>query len=261
MTPDHRVTRVEKMLDGGTGFSAAWTAVGDKVTVPVASRPVPDSRLLSSIGRGLRACGQTRVLAAPLGARRVETILVGDGALALPGSWAGSDVVMTLPDMSGAVLMTMRQYALVSGPRAFVAACLACETEQAKADFARVARRLATTNPLLLEVAAAHPPRWPSWRTPAEVPPESVTRRKLSLIDGFVAGRLDVERFRHAWVAARREAMAAGERAHGDLGRLLDEAFHEIDDYDVYSDEREFTRRMTVLHARLHGMSRTQEPG
>ncbi|MFD2351706.1 hypothetical protein ACFSTC_24085 [Nonomuraea ferruginea] len=93
------------------------------------------------------------------------------------------------------------------------------------------------------------------------MPPESVTRRKLSLIDGFVAGRLDVERFRHAWVAARREAMAAGERAHGDLGRLLDEAFHEIDDYDVYSDEREFTRRMTVLHARLHGMSRTQEPG
>ncbi|MGW4722898.1 hypothetical protein [Streptomyces sp. NPDC004291] len=75
------------------------------------------------------------------------------------------------------------------------------------------------------------PPRRRSWRTPADVAPDSATAKQLRLLADFTSGRITAAAFALAWHPARRESTANGERLHGPLSDLFDRVFMLLEDY------------------------------
>ncbi|MFC8268052.1 hypothetical protein ACFUIZ_20315 [Streptomyces cinereoruber] len=76
-----------------------------------------------------------------------------------------------------------------------------------------------------------NPPRRRSWRTPADVAPDSAAAEQLRLLDGFASGRITAADFALGWHPARRASTANGERLHGPLYALFNEVFMLLEDY------------------------------
>ncbi|WP_432084945.1 hypothetical protein [Streptomyces sp. bgisy095] len=76
-----------------------------------------------------------------------------------------------------------------------------------------------------------NPPRRRSWRTPADVAPDSAAAEQLRLLDGFTSGRITAADFALGWYPARSASTANGERLHGPLSDLFDRVFMLLEDY------------------------------
>ncbi|WP_432127107.1 hypothetical protein [Streptomyces sp. bgisy082] len=75
------------------------------------------------------------------------------------------------------------------------------------------------------------PPRRRSWRTPADVAPDSAAAEQLRLLDGFTSGRTSAADFALGWYPARSASTANGERLHGPLSDLFERIFMLLEDY------------------------------
>ncbi|MEU7854270.1 hypothetical protein [Nonomuraea sp. NPDC049141] len=229
----------EALLDGPHRFGGRWLDEGAKAVVPVPASWPPDERLAGRVSAGARASGVDHVLAGRVGARHAA-----EGVLELRVPLAGlprsdSGLLLALPGLSGAVLVTGQGYALVAGDARFVRACLDTGIDEARVRFARYAKRLAGSRPELATIAARFPPRHPSASTPAEVAPGTGVAEQLALMRALACGDLPAASFAPAWLAARRRSLEEGDRVRDGLERALLDVFYALEDYTADPDLRE----------------------
>ncbi|MEU4250795.1 hypothetical protein AB0F15_25645 [Amycolatopsis sp. NPDC026612] len=215
------------MLDGPTAFSPAWLAEDGKAVAPVAAPSGLDRALLERLRTGGRVVGVNEVLKCVDGAAPVRLPPAGQPTL------ERGPVLLVLPDLSGAVLATGLGYALVAGTSRFLGGALPGGVNDARARFARHARRLAGTHPGLPAVAGRFPPRAHAWKSPAEVAPGSAVAGQLALMASFARGELSGAEFARSWYAAGRRADERDERVRGMVGWALSEVFFLLEDYPI----------------------------
>jgi len=140
-----------------------------------------------------------------------------------------ADTVIAGPD--GAALVTTQGYGLVGGTPDFVRERVPEGVDEARARFARYARR--TGSAVLVEIAAEFPPTRHSWSRPADVVPGSAVAEQLDLMRSFADGRTPPADFARRWLAARRRSLNEGERTRPPLTEILDRMFYALDDYAI----------------------------
>ncbi|WP_371785160.1 hypothetical protein [Streptosporangium subroseum] len=224
-------------------FGGRWLDEDAKTVVAVPSSWPPDERLTARISAGAREAGADHVLAGQAGERHAAEDLI-EVRVPEAGPLAGlprpdGDLLLALPGLSGAVLVTGQGYALVAGDARFVRACLDTGIDEARARFARYARRLAGSRPEMLAVSEEFPPRHPPASTPAEVAPGSGVAEQLSLMGALARGELPAAAFAPAWLAAHRRALTGGERVRDALERALLDVFYALEDYAADPSLRE----------------------
>ncbi|HET6711539.1 hypothetical protein [Amycolatopsis sp.] len=197
---------------------------------PVVALSDVDGQLLGLLRAGGRAVGAREVLECRHGAAPVRRPL--DEWPFGPGP-----VLLALPDLSGAVLVTGLGYALVTGTPRFLRAALPHGVDDARARFGRVARRLG--RPGLAAAAERFPPGAHAWRSPAEVASGSGVAGQLAVMAAFAHGDLSGAEFARRWYAARRRAGERGERVRDRLAWLLGEVFFLLEDYPIDPGQRE----------------------
>jgi hypothetical protein len=82
-----------------------------------------------------------------------------------------------------------------------------------------------------MEIARNFPPRWVAWSTPTEVAPGSNIGEQLDLMAALAQGDISAAAFARDWLAARRRALAEGERVRERFDRILTSVFYALDDY------------------------------
>ncbi|MER7620536.1 colicin immunity domain-containing protein [Streptomyces sp. NPDC126503] len=147
--------------------------------------------------------------------------------------------ILYTPDLQGAVLFPEPGYTLVSGTEPFLAAAVPEGIDAARAQFGRYARTMKSRWPNLRSIAAAHAPAHRAWTHPDEVTPGTATARLMTLLSDFTQGSCAATEFATGWWEARRAAQTEGERASGDLAKLLDGVFMALEDYTPDPDLRE----------------------
>ncbi|NBE54764.1 colicin immunity domain-containing protein [Streptomyces boluensis] len=146
---------------------------------------------------------------------------------------AEGPLLIALPDLSGALLVTHEGYALLAGTDAFLDHSVPEGTDKAIVDFRRYAARTGRRNPTLRAVADAFRPSEWAWASTSQVAPESATANQLSLMEAFTADGISAEDFARSWLAARREAMHRHERLRDPLSAILDQVFYALDEYVI----------------------------
>ncbi|MER5960896.1 hypothetical protein [Streptomyces sp. NPDC002057] len=184
-----------------------------------------DPTLWRRIAAGCRAVGAGSVLYESEGAAGAR-LSIGSGheIVRLP-------CVLSTPDRQGVVRLPGPGYALLGGTARFMAAAVGEGVDEARARFARYARALAHRNPVLVTVAAAHPPARLAWSRPADTEPGSAAAHQLFLLGEFASERLDASAFAHGWWAGRRAAQTKGERLRGPLAELFDQVSATLEEY------------------------------
>lgn len=200
---------------------------------PVVALSGVDSRLLARLRAGGRVAGVREVLVRRRGTAPVRLPL--DHRLT-PEVVGAGPVELVVPEC-GVVAVTGLGYALVEGTPGFLRGALPAGVDDARARFARVARRLA--RPELLAVAGRFPPRARAWRSPAEVPPGSAVAEQLAVMTAFADGTVSGSDFGRRWHAARRQAHERDERVRDALGHVLGEVFFLLEDYPIDPGLRE----------------------
>jgi hypothetical protein len=140
-----------------------------------------------------------------------------------------ADTVIAGPD--GAVLVTTQGYGLTGGTPDFVREHVPEGANEARARFARYARR--TGSAALADIAAEFPPTQDSWSKPADVAPGSAVAEQLELMRSFADGQTPPADFARRWLAARRRSLNDGERTRPPLAEILDRMFYALDDYAI----------------------------
>lgn len=79
----------------------------------------------------------------------------------------------------------------------------------------------------------AQRPRRRAWSAPSEVEPGTGVSMQLQLMNKLTAGEVSGPEFARAWLAARRQALASGERCRESFERVLYEVFYLLDDYVI----------------------------
>lgn len=119
----------------------------------------------------------------------------------------------------------------MAGDVNFVRPCLGSGVDEARARFARYARKVSEIRPGLAEISAEYQPRRVAWKHPAEVAPESNTVIQIGLMKRFVAGEISAVAFTRSWLAARHDSLMAGERTREHVEHALNMVFYALDDY------------------------------
>ncbi|WP_440099301.1 hypothetical protein [Streptosporangium sp. H16] len=232
--PDTSGRLCDRLLDGRTRFNRAWLGQEGRVAAPLLSYGPRDKALLASMAGGVRAAGFDHLIGARVAAEHAHDALARvtphPEGMPIPDGWGDTDVLLVLPDLSGAVFLSVERYALIGGSTGFVALCASASVDDARARFARHARKLAASHPILMDIAAGYPPRWHSWSSPGEAPAGSHTRQLVDLVEKLLRERITLREISAEWFRTRSAAMADGERVHGTLGELLDEVFYILDE-------------------------------
>lgn len=223
------------LLFGQSHFNPEWLAQNSKTVVPLASPAYPDQTLVDRLRKGAKVASVDFVLAGcahpehssdPL----LRVPLTGKEVL-VEFPWRGIDFLMCLPDLSGAVLVTTNGYALLAGTADFVRAAVYEGVDEAKARFARYAKKLARQQPGLAAIAEEYPPGFHAWASPVEVAPGTGVAEQIALMESLVRGDLSATDFESRWLAARRRSLDADERTREKFSRILDDVFYAIEDY------------------------------
>ncbi len=215
-------------------FRAEWIADGDKVVAPIPESAITQGDLVNRIESAARFIRVGHGMVVRLDAaddvdpHGVQVPLTDRHLIdSLPGQPVNALVV--LADLSGAILLTDDGYSLVAGSAVFVDICVGRGIDEAKAGFARYARRTGRPGPLA--VSREYPPLWTAWGAPSQVAPGTNTARQLELMRRYVAGDISGPEFRRAWLQARTNALIAGERVAGRFERILHDVFYALDEY------------------------------
>jgi hypothetical protein len=201
-------------------------------TAPLIALSDVDRTLLGRFQAGGRVAGAREVLRYRRGAAPVKLPLDRlTRELAGPGP-----VVLVLPG-AGAVQVTGLGYALLAGTPRFLGGALPDGVDDARARFARVARRLA--RPELLAVAERFPPFARIVRSPDDAAPGSGVAEQLAVMAAFVRGELSGSEFGRRWHDARRLADECDERTGDAVGWALGEVFFLLEDYPIDPGLRE----------------------
>jgi hypothetical protein len=142
--------------------------------------------------------------------------------------WRDVDFVLSMPDRSGAVVVTTDGYALFAGTAPFIRACVPEGPDALRAEFGRSARK---QFPALREIAERFPPRHHAWSSPSEAPPGTAVAEMVDLMDALVRGDVDASEFESRWLDGRRRAMAEGERIRGRFSDIMGDVFWAIEDH------------------------------
>jgi Bacterial self-protective colicin-like immunity len=78
-----------------------------------------------------------------------------------------------------------------------------------------------------------------SWAKPADVEPGTGVAEQLSLMGSVARGEIAGPDFARAWLAARRRALAGGERVREKFDHVLNQVFYMIEDYTIDPDLRD----------------------
>ncbi|MDX3194104.1 hypothetical protein PV458_37400 [Streptomyces sp. MN03-5084-2B] len=195
-------------------------------TAPLIALSDVDYPLLCRFQAGGRVAGAREVLRYRRGAVPVKLPLDRlTPELAGPGP-----VVLALPG-AGAVQVTGLGYALLAGTPRFLAGALPDGVDDARARFARVARRLA--RPELVAVAERFPPLARIVLLPDDAAPGSGVAEQLAVMAAFVRGELSGSEFGRRWHDARRRAKECDERTGDTVGYALGEVFFLLEDYPI----------------------------
>ncbi|RSS84604.1 hypothetical protein EF919_38630 [Streptomyces sp. WAC02707] len=196
----------------------------DALVAPIPAGPRPNPSLWLRLTAGCRAVGATELLYEPEGTPPSRLPLTPP-----PPEDIHPPCVLRTPDGQGVVRFPAPGYALIGGTARFMAAAVAEGTDEARARFARHARR--HPDPALTTVATAHPPGHRAWSAPSAVAPDSAAARQLRLLADFTSGRITAPAFALAWHPARRASRANGERLRSPLSDLFDGVFVLLEDY------------------------------
>jgi hypothetical protein len=211
-------------------LSPAWIAGKGKAVAPVAVPAGVDRALLERLRTGARVVGASEVLKH---SRDGDPVRLPVDERLTPELVGAEPALLVLPDQSGAVLTTGLGYALVGGTLRFLRGALPGGVDQARARFAREARKLAVARPGLLAVAERFPCRAHAWKSRDEVASGSAVAGQLALMESFVRRELPGGEFARSWRAAGRLADERGERVRGALGQALSEVFFLLEDYPI----------------------------
>ncbi|WP_438291615.1 colicin immunity domain-containing protein [Streptomyces sp. HUAS TT7] len=218
-------------------FSGAWLAEGGKSEVPLPGEGYLDLALAQRTAAGARTAGFAYVLSAPTGpeAESAEPQHLPADAEAMVGGirWPGEPVLLSLPDLTGAILLTGDGYALAAGRRAFIEGAVPEGADQARAAFSRYGRRVAVRHPAVAEVAADFTGFQRTWNRAAHVVAGSGVDHQLVLMNSFSADGISAEAFAREWLEARRRSLNAKERIGQDLSSALEEVFYALEDFPI----------------------------
>jgi hypothetical protein len=193
--------------------------------------PVVAGRLAAAV----RSRGERHVLICPAARSRPEELAAeveADGprihsALQALGT---AETLVSLPDLSAALLGTAAGFAVAAGPRQFVEAVIGLDVRRARARFADFALAAPARPSPQLEAAAYYGcalsgrgwrPAWLAWHWAADVPQDSGIGAQLAAMRAMADGRIGAEEFERTFRAGRRNEIAAGERAAGPLAEAV----------------------------------------
>ncbi len=233
-----------RLLDGPRRFSPDWL-IGGKDAVPFAAAsgvaPVVAGRLAAAV----QSCGERRILACAVAQSRAAEMAVvaearGTGIHAVVQSLGTADALLALPDLSAALLATEAGFAVAAGSRQFVEVVAGSDVRRARSSFADFALAALGSSAQPMEAAAYYGcalsgrpwrPAWLAWHRAADVPYGSGVGGQLAAMRQVADGRLAAEDFERSFRAARRQEIAAGERAAGPLAAALDGVCWALDGY------------------------------
>ena len=149
---------VSRLLVGARQLRLDWLSAWAAETVPFAVAPYLDEAVAQRICAAGRLARAGRLLVCRTGQEHLgDPIMVSqprrDALLEAGAAAAGSDFVVTVPDLDEAVLVTTAGYAVAAGATDFVERVLGVSADDAKRDFARTAAEVHASAPHLAEVA------------------------------------------------------------------------------------------------------------
>jgi hypothetical protein len=147
------------------------------------------------------------------------------------GPLAINDITRRLGIQPADTVIAATDGAVLGGTPDFVRERVPEGTDEARAPFARYARR--TRSATLIEIAAEFPPTRHSWSRPSDVEPGSAIAEQLDLMRSFANGQIPPADFARGWLAARRRSLDEGERTTSPLTEILDRMFYALDDYAI----------------------------
>ncbi|WP_190232780.1 hypothetical protein [Streptomyces avicenniae] len=234
-TPQHvEQPPLELRPSGAVLFSPDWVAQYGAAVAPfLTTRTIPTD-LLGRLIRGAGALRADRLLLTrtddPANWPTPSSVAPTGTALDIAGD-SGPWLFASTPDRSGCLLATPFGYALLGGTPEFAAAAFP-ENDRLRAAFWHHASSRVNNAVILADVSRSLPPVHRSWAAADSVPPHAATAQQLRLIRGLLAQQTTPADFTHEWLAARRAALAAGERVRGPLNAALDEVFYVLEDFE-----------------------------
>ncbi|WP_370419475.1 colicin immunity domain-containing protein [Streptomyces sp. QH1-20] len=228
---------VDLLTSGPGSFSREWLGEGNKSTAPIAAHALIDSRLAQRLGSTAQKTGHNCVFVGHLSPARVDEHVVripsaqADILRAL--SWCEEGFVVTLPDLSGALLMTNQHYALIAGDEDFFRYAVPEGGDQAAINFKRYAQRVGQDFPAVADVSAAFRPRQRAWAKRSDVVEGSATSEQLSLMDAFAEEGISGSDFADSWLTARHRAQEQQERLRENFSGVMKEVFYALEDYSI----------------------------
>lgn len=242
-----------------------WLRGGrDAVPFPAASpiAPVVAGRLAAAA----RAQGERIIVGCPVvPGRSAEKLIAvqaeGTRIHAAAHAMGTPEVLLALPDLSGALLATGAGFAVAAGARPFVEAVAGSDLRGARSLFAEFALGALRPSASAQALRAAEyygcalsgrpwRPAWLAWRCAADVPHGSGISGQLAAMREFMKGWTGAEEFGRMFRAARCREIAAGERAAGPLARALDSVCWALDGYMATGEGR----RWAPGHLDLDGL-------
>ncbi|MEV7198274.1 colicin immunity domain-containing protein [Streptomyces sp. NPDC093510] len=231
------------VVAGPRSFRREWLAEGEKTVVPLPSPSGMDKHLARRMSSGAEQAGYVHVIACQVEGATAEgpgiEIAATREGLLRDTPWRGGDLLLALPDVSGALLVTDQGFALIAGTGEFLRGGVPEGADQATVDFSRYAKRVGRSHPAALAVAGEARPIQMAWATKNDVADGSAIAEQLALMESFVADAISGEEFAVAWLDARRRSLRLQERLREPFSRVLDQVFYALDDYVIDPDLRD----------------------
>ncbi|GAB3435283.1 hypothetical protein [Flindersiella endophytica] len=224
-----RVADLSAAVLDGSGFRRGWLAEDDKAVVPVVALSGIDRSLAVRCSGGARSAGADFFWVGQLenpDATALQVRAVGDD---IQRDAPNGQTFIALPDLSAAICMTARGYALAAGRSDFLQGFCDRGVDGDRAHFRRMAAKLARRFPALPVVAEKYPPGLHAW---SKSPPAgSAASEQLALMHALDRGEMTAPEFSRRWQAARDRSLDAGERTRDPLYRALVEVFYALEAY------------------------------
>ncbi|WP_079064231.1 colicin immunity domain-containing protein [Streptomyces sp. NRRL F-4489] len=225
-----------RVLSPGGDYRADWLADGDKQVSPFFLGKGLTVELRHRMVAGCRAGGAAGLFAVSLQSNRIDnsTSVMPLGEFLERGLTDFSDRFLVVSSsFDGAMLSTVQGCVLIAGDSRFMRSAVPEGVDQARAEFARYAKKLKDKLPGLMCIAREFGPRKGAWKRSEDVAEGSGTAEQLNLMRAFVAGSLSAREFATGWLDARRRAMNEGDRVISPLAVALDEVFSALEDYSI----------------------------
>ncbi|MEV5510018.1 colicin immunity domain-containing protein [Streptomyces orinoci] len=224
-------------LLNGCSFRPEWLAEGEKEAAPLGCGTAMDAQLARRLSTGARRTGHDHVIAARLagdhGSEPVLKVASNQELLLTQLTLPGENLLVALPDLSGALLVTGHSYAVIGGVGEFLQYSLPEGVERARANFQRYAKRIGSKRPEVAEATKLFPLRQRAWAKKSDVLPGSATAEQLALMEAFAYGDFNGSEFATAWLSARHRSLATKERLREPLGDILADVFYALENYSI----------------------------